>query len=42
LKSFGSSSEMGYACAMSVILLVIVLSLTLIQMKMSDKANDWG
>lgn len=42
LKSFGSSSEMGYACAMSVILLVIVTVLTAIQMKLSDKANDWG
>lgn len=42
LKSFGSSSEMGYACAMSVILLVIVTVLTAIQMKLSDKANEWG
>lgn len=42
LKSFGSSSEMGYACAMSFILLVIVTVLTAIQMKLSDKANDWG
>lgn len=42
LKSFGSSSEMGYACAMSVILLIIVTVLTAVQMKLSDKANDWG
>lgn len=42
LKSFGSSSEMGYACALSVILLVLVTVLTAIQMKLSDKANDWG
>lgn len=42
LKSFGSSSEMGYACALSVILLVLVTVLTAIQMKLSDKANEWG
>lgn len=42
LKSFGSSSEMGYACAMSVILLIIVTGLTVIQMKASDRANDWS
>ena len=42
LKSFGSSSEMGYACALSVILLIIMIGLTIIQMKLSDKANDWG
>lgn len=41
LKSFGSSSEMGYACALSVILLVIVTALTVIQMKLSNRANDW-
>lgn len=42
LKSFGSSSEMGYACALSVLLLVFVSGVTIIQMKLSDKANDWG
>lgn len=42
LKSFGSSSEMGYACAMSVILLIIVTGLTIFQMRASDKANDWS
>lgn len=41
-KSFGTSSEMGYACAMSVILLIIVSVLTMLQMKLSDKANEWG
>ena len=33
---------MGYACALSVILLIIMIGLTIIQMKLSDKANDWG
>lgn len=42
LKSFGSSSEMGYACALSVLLLILVTGLTFIQMKLSDKANEWG
>lgn len=41
LKSFGSSSEMGYACALSMILLVIVTILTALQMKLSDRANEW-
>lgn len=42
LKSFGSSSELGYACALSVILLIIVMTLTILQMRASDKANDWS
>lgn len=42
LKSFGTSSEMGYACALSVILLIIVTILTAIQMKLSNRANEWG
>lgn len=42
LKSFGTSSEMGYACAMAVILLIIVMALTAIQMKASNRANEWG
>lgn len=42
IKSFGSSSELGYACALSVILLVIVTVLTVIQIKASNRANDWS
>ncbi len=42
LKSFGAVSKPGYACALSMILLVIVLIFTVIQMRVSNKANDWG
>jgi len=42
LKSFGTASQMGYASALAIILTIIVLALTIIQMKFSNKANDWG
>jgi len=41
LKSFRMSSELGYASALAVILTVIVLLLTVIEMKMSNRANSW-
>ena len=42
LKSFGTSSEMGYASALAFILLLIIMLLTIGQMKLSNRANDWG
>ena len=35
-------SELGSACAMSIILLVIVLFLSKVQMMAADKVDDWG
>lgn len=42
LQSFGSVSNPGYASALAMILLVIVLVFTVIQMRVSNRANDWG
>ncbi len=42
LQSFGSVSNPGYASALAMILLVIVLTFTIIQMRVSSRANDWG
>lgn len=42
LQSFGSVSNPGYASALAMILLVIVLGFTIIQMRVSNRANDWG
>lgn len=42
LKSFGSVSKPGYASALSMILLVIVLVFTIIQMRVSNRSNSWG
>lgn len=42
-KAFGRSQEMGLGCAAAVILLLIVLIITAIEMKISDKAEEkWG
>jgi len=42
-KAFGRSQEMGLGCAAAVILLLIVLVITAIEMKISDKAEEkWG
>ena len=41
IKAFAKSSEFGYACALSVILMIIVAAVTLIQMKLSDRMDDW-
>jgi len=41
VKAFAKSSEFGYACALSVILMFIVAVVTLIQMKLSNRADDW-
>lgn len=42
IKSFGTSSEMGYACALAMILMVIVMAFTVVQMKISNRMDDWG
>lgn len=43
-KSFGTSSGSNYgmACAIAVILLFIVLSLTLIERRVTEQSEDWG
>lgn len=41
LKSFRMSSQMGYASALAVILTIIILVLTVLQMKLSNKVTDW-
>jgi multiple sugar transport system permease protein len=44
LKSFGMgfSSDYGTASAIAVMLLLLVLALTLIEMKLANRADDWG
>jgi len=41
LKSFRMSSEIGYASALAVILTCFVLFLTIIELRISNKLNDW-
>lgn len=40
VKAFAKSSEFGYACALSVILMIIVTAVTLVQMKISNRVSD--
>lgn len=42
IKAFISGNQLGLACALAVILTVIVLVITKIQMAISDKSDDWG
>lgn len=42
LKAFRGSSEFGYACALSVILMLLMAVFTIIQMRMSAKADYRG
>lgn len=42
LKAFKGGSEFGYASALAVILLIIVMAFTVIEMKVSNKSDDWG
>jgi ABC-type sugar transport system permease subunit len=42
LKAFKGGSEFGYASAIAVILMVIVGVATMIQMHMTNKADDWS
>jgi len=41
-KAFREDSALGQACALAVILLIIVCILTVIQRKISERANDWS
>lgn len=41
-KAFAESSALGQACALAVILLIVVSVITLVQKKLSDRLNDWG
>jgi ABC-type sugar transport system permease subunit len=41
LRSFGAVSKPGYASALAMVLLVIVLILTLIQMRLSRHTGEW-
>jgi multiple sugar transport system permease protein len=41
-KAFREDSGLGQACALAVILLAIVSILTVIQRKISNRANDWS
>lgn len=40
-SSFGRGSQFGYASALSVILLIIVSIASILQIRASNKANDW-
>lgn len=42
IKAFRGNSEFGYACALSVILMLIVLVFTIIQMRVSKRADYRG
>jgi len=44
LKSFGSSagSDYGMACAIAVILLFIILALTILERRITDRQDDWS
>ena len=40
VKGF-NGTKLGQACALSVILLLIITAITVIQMRMSNRADDW-
>ena len=42
LKAFNGGSQFGYACALSIILMLIVLVLSVLNMRASDKLDDWS
>ncbi len=42
IKSFVSGVNLGEACAYAVLLLVIILALTLIEMKATNRVDDWS
>ena len=42
LKAFVTGTRLGQACALSIILLVLVIIITILQMKMTDKIDDWS
>ena len=42
VKAFQGTSKFGYACALAVILMIIVAFFTVLQMKSTDRADDWS
>jgi multiple sugar transport system permease protein len=42
VKAFQGTSKFGYACALAVILMIIVVFFTVLQMKSTDRADDWS
>ncbi len=42
LKAFVTGSQLGYACAVAVLLLLVILAFTRLQMAVADKLDDWG
>lgn len=41
LKSFSANSQYGYASALSVLLIIVVMILTVVQLRISDRQNSW-
>ncbi len=42
VKSFVTGVDLGEACAIAVVLLVIILLLTLVEMKVANRSDDWS
>lgn len=42
IKAFKGTSKFGYACALAVILMIIIVFFTALQMRVTDKADDWS
>jgi ABC-type sugar transport system permease subunit len=41
-KSFISGNNLGEACAIAVLLLLIILALTVVEMRVTNRADDWS
>ena len=41
LKSFSANSQYGYASALSVLLIIVIMILTVVQLRISDRQNRW-
>jgi multiple sugar transport system permease protein len=42
LKAFGTNSQFGYASAISVLLLVLVMVITWVEIRVANRADDWS
>ena len=42
VKAFVTGNKLGEACAIAVILLVMILAFTVVEMKVANRADDWG
>ncbi len=42
IKSFVSGVNLGEACALAVLLLIIILGLTVAQMRLTNRVDDWS